>query len=89
MVDPDELCAICNKTREMHGDMNHKFSEDGQLIPLEKRPEPRAQGPGHRDDPAPKPTDEVSRAMATLVEVLIEKNVLDAKDVLRIFKGNG
>lgn len=87
MVEPDDLCMICNKTREMHGDMNHKFSEDGQLIPIEKRPEPRVKPPRHRDDPLP-PTED-ARAIATLVEVLIEKDVLDAKDVLRIFKGNG
>ncbi len=88
MVDPDDLCSICNKTREMHGDMNHEFNLDGQLIQKKARPEPERKPPKHRDDPDPV-TDENSRALATLVEVLIEKNVLDAKDVLRIFKGNG
>lgn len=89
MVDPDELCSICDKPRDMHGDMNHEFNTEGQLIQKKPRPEPDRKPPKHRDDEPDPKTDENSRALATLVEVLIEKNILDAKDVLRIFKGNG
>jgi hypothetical protein len=84
-VDPDEQCQICHKKRDEHGDMNHKFSTDGQLIPIE-REKPRQQPPVHREDPKSTPTD---RAFATLLEVLIEKNMLDARDVLRIMSGQG
>lgn len=84
-VDPDERCQICQQTRVNHGDAHHKFSTDGQLTPLDPPPKPRAEPPVHRDDvPAIQ-----ARSFAVLMEILLEKNLLDAKDVIRVFTGNG
>jgi len=82
--DPDAECLLCNTTRENHGDRNHKFSEDGLLRPLDPPPKPRQEAPVHRDEQQIKAT-----SFATLMEVLVEKNILDAKDVIRIFTGQG
>jgi hypothetical protein len=30
-----------------------------------------------------------ARSFAVLMEILLEKNLLDAKDVIRVFTGNG
>lgn len=94
-VSPDDVCLVCGTVRDQHGDKNHKFSQDGQLIPLDPPPEPRMKAPRHRDDP-PAPAQpgvddgpNIKLAFATLVEVLVDKGILDVKDVLRIFRGEG
>lgn len=89
MVDPDELCGICNQARDMHGDMNHEFSVEGDLIPKKKAPEPRVSAPRHRDDPKPRDGDPNSRAIATMLEVLAEKGIFEPKDIIRVLQGNG
>jgi hypothetical protein len=85
--DPDEVCAICGDTRADHGDRHHQFSADGQLVALPKNPPRRADPPAHRDDP--KPAAQQAAAFATLMEVLVEKDILNAHDVIRVFTGQG
>lgn len=82
--DPDEACQVCGVSREMHGDKNHKFSLDGQLVGLDPPPKPRQESPVHRDEERIK-----AASFATLIEVLAEKKLLDAKDIIRIFTGQG
>lgn len=89
MVDPDEVCSICPNTRENHGDMNHEFNTEGQLIQKKKAPEPRAKAPEHRDDPKPRDGDPNSRAIATMLEVLAEKGIFEPRDIIRVLQGNG
>lgn len=102
MVDMDETCVHCGLTRDEHGDSQHKFSLDGQLIPIDPPPKPSREAPRHRDDPpAPAGVEvgpDLKLAFATLVEVLAEKKIsfdgvnrplLDTKDVIRIFSGKG
>lgn len=91
MMSPDDECGICGTTRDMHGDKNHQFNMDGQLIPIKERPAPRQEAPQHRDDPKPgvetnKP--DAHLALLGLIEVLIEKGVLDARDVFKVLGGN-
>lgn len=85
---PDDVCEVCDETRENHGDKHHVFSTDGVLTPIKP-------GPPARNTPPRERTDEVKRlgrdpevgAMMRLIEVLIEKEVLSALDVLRVFGG--
>ena len=81
--DPDERCQICSETRENHGDKHHKFSVDGQLAMLEPPPKPRATPPKEIG------RDETAIAFATLLEVLAEKEIIGAKDIIRILTGQG
>lgn len=83
-IDPDEVCGVCGDTRENHGDRHHKFSPNGDLVALPKAEPPRQRPPVHRDDVAIQ-----AKSFATLIEVLVEKNLLDAKDVIRILMGQG
>lgn len=91
-MSPDDECGVCGTARDQHGDKNHQFNLEGQLIPVKEREAPRQQPPQHRDDPKPaqagvdnKP--DVHSAFLRLTEVLIEKEVLDAKDIFRILGG--
>lgn len=84
-ISPDDLCQVCQTPRDQHGDKHHKFSVDGQLIQLDP-PKPRQEAPRHRDE---KPAAPEAKAFATLIEVLAEKNILNTKDVIRIFSGQG
>lgn len=82
-VNPDEPCSICSETRENHGDKHHKFNTEGHLIPLDPPPKPRAEAPVHVSEAIK------AASFATLMEVLVEKEILTAKDVIRVFGGNG
>lgn len=80
MASPYDVCQLCGLTRENHGDSNHEFSIDGQLIPTKPRPEPR------QDPPRERVTQEMkANTLAMLVEILAEKDILNAKDIVRIF----
>lgn len=80
--DQDEQCQICGETRENHGDKMHKFSTDGQLVPLDPPKPPTTPPPKHRDDVVAEAIKAESFAM--LLEVLAEKNILNEKDIIRI-----
>lgn len=87
----DDECVICGTKRDEHGDKNHQFSLDGQLIPVRKGPE-GVKPPQTREEAVSTPPSDlpdIGRAFATLVEVLAEKNIVDTKDVIRIFSGKG
>lgn len=85
MASPDDVCGVCSNTRENHGDMQHKFSVDGVLQKLDPPAPPRQQPPRHRDDP--KPQDMEHGYVLRLTEVLIDKGILDARDLLRVMGG--
>jgi len=83
-ISPDDECGVCSTKRDQHGDKLHVFTLTDQLIPVKEPPAPRQQAPQHRED---KP--QLEKPFATLVEILAEKQVIDAKDVVRIFFGEG
>lgn len=90
MAKLDDICGVCGIQRDMHGDKNHVFRLDDMLIPKAPAPEPRKKAPKHRDDdPQPSSGPDVGKAFATLVEVLAEKGLLNHKDIIRIFSGQG
>lgn len=37
-----ELCSICGAQEAYHGDLNHEFNLNGQLVPKSKQPTPTA-----------------------------------------------
>lgn len=94
LPDADDKCMICGQSRDMHGDMQHKFSADGQLIQNKPAPEPKQTAPRLRPEDAD--LDQVKEDLAKsiqanatmrLTEVLIEKGILDGKDTMYIFSG--
>jgi hypothetical protein len=100
-LSPDEMCLVCETTRENHGDKNHVFNPvSDNLVPLKPGPPARREAPRERASlgaPQPGPSPE-ARAFATLVEILSEKTIsfdgvnrpiLDSKDIIRIFSGQG
>lgn len=94
-LDPSEPCLVCFEARENHGDKNHQFSVDGQLIPLKKGDPPRQQPPRRRDEsstPMGEAASEVAKdatAQMTLrlIEVLTKKGLLTGEDLFIIFGG--
>ena len=88
VVRPDDVCLLCSLQRDQHGDSQHKFSLDGQLIPVEQGPTPKKQPPKERADLVSNMQQSMeANAVLRLTEVLIEKGVLDGKDTLYIFSG--
>lgn len=88
MANPDEPCQLCGVTRENHGDANHVFSTDGQLIPLRKGDPPRQEAPKERGEtPKPKGVEELEKAFLRLNEVLLSKGVIDGRDLIQILGG--
>jgi hypothetical protein len=71
---------ICLETRENHGDKQHEFSEDGQLVQKKPADPPKKNAPEEKVPDAFK-----AKALTTLVEILAEKGVLGAPDIIRIF----
>lgn len=99
-ISPDDTCEVCGTKRDEHGDRMHQFSMDGQLIELKPGPEGRKPPQTKEEAEAEqlKNLPNIGRAFATLVEVLAEKKInfdgvnrplLDAKDIIRIFSGQG
>jgi len=85
MLDPDEECLVCGHRREIHGDMKHQFSTDGNLR-AKPQPEPaRQQAPTERGQQLAK--DPTTAAMLRIVEVLIQKDILKGEDLVYIFGG--
>lgn len=82
MANPDDVCAVCNKTRENHGDAHHVFDMENEF----PRPIPKPE-PVKAAAPPPRPMTEQIKAasFAALMEVLTEKGILDAKDVIKVF----
>lgn len=93
-LNPDDECKVCGQNRDAHGDTEHAFSEDGQLrrrkpaVPARQDP-PMERGEGNDRRIQLKPTYPLEQAFATLMEVLAEKDILTAPEVVRIFSGRG
>lgn len=92
-INHDDPCGVCGTQRDQHGDKNHVFRLDDVLIPVTPGPPAKNTPPRHRDDePSRSHTlqgPDVGRAFATLVEVLAEKGIVDHRDIIRIFSGQG
>lgn len=86
MADPDERCGVCEETRENHGDKNHEFNAEGQLIP-------KKQGSPAQNTP-PNPAvqkaerDPLLAPVLRLVQTLIAKGILEGDDLVHIFGGD-
>lgn len=89
-MNPDDICAVCETKRDEHGDKEHEFNLDGILIP-KKKPEPARQAaPRERGEAPPlKPAgvEEMEKSHLRLIEVLVEKGVLNGFDVVKILGG--
>lgn len=87
MKSPEDQCEVCLVTRENHGDKNHKFSEDGVLVPLEPA-KPAENAPparrGEKEERLPTPANFVA-----LLDILISKDLLNAYEVAYILGGGG
>jgi len=84
MINPDDVCVLCHLTRDQHGDVNHEFSLDGQLISKRPPEPPRQQPPAVRGA-----TDQdVRSAFAALLNILVEKEILTAKDLVVIISAD-
>lgn len=88
MVSPDDICGVCQTKRDEHGDRQHEFNIEGQLIPKKKpepgRPAPQAKG----ESPAQQGVEsERDKAFLRLMEVLLEKGVIDGRDTIQILGG--
>lgn len=89
---PDEVCLVCGETRENHGDKNHRFNAvDDQLIPITPGPKRRQTPPTERTalGNGASPDNPEARALATLVDILAQKDLLTTKEIIRIFSGQG
>lgn len=92
---PDDICEICSTTRENHGDRQHKFSEDGQLVPMPAGPPAKNEPPQLKGEP-PKLSppgvelakDPVARLQLRMVERLTAKGIFTADDLLYLFGSN-
>ena len=76
--------------REEHGDSNHQFSKEGELIPIKKGEPARQEPPKMRTDQAGVEVDKISRDPVTamslrMIERLVAKNLLDGEDLMFIF----
>lgn len=89
MVSPDDTCAVCMQTRENHGDANHEF-DLFDSFPRPKRPAepPRQAAPKERGEPK-EPNQAIMDSFMALLEKLIEKGILDAKDIVAILAPRG
>lgn len=88
-ISPDDICEVCSTKRDEHGDRNHKFSTDGELVPLEKAAKPRQEPPKERStvQHAFPGTNDMASLHLRLVERLVAKGLFDAEDLLYIFGG--
>jgi len=85
---PDDLCGVCEITRENHGDSHHEFSLEGVLIAKKPGPTPRQQPPGKMSPVAQQMSQDLGINMSLrLVSRLIGKGLLDGEDLLYIFGG--
>lgn len=92
-ISPDDLCGICELTRENHGDPQHQFSMEGILIQVEKGPPARATPPRERGEAPLSPQaeamnrDPLTGLTLRLIEVLTAKELLSGEDLAKIFGG--
>lgn len=90
MKTPDDICEVCMTPRDLHGDKNHKFSEDGVLEPLDPAPPAAKEPPRARGEAKPSSNDLPTPAnFVALLDVLIGKGVLNGYEVAYILAGGG
>lgn len=87
-LDPDEVCGVCNTTRENHGDKHHAFSKDGELIPLKPGMPARRQPPAPRGSMPAVMEAQSTGLLLRLIERLAQKGLLDGPDLFMIFGGS-
>lgn len=88
----DDGCALCGTQRDMHGDSNHEFNLDGQLIPRKPGPAPRQEAPKERGASISAPAqsianDMVAQMLLRMVERLIARGILNDEDLVYMFGG--
>lgn len=93
-LDPDERCGVCEIARAEHGDMQHEFNLEGDLIPKKPSPPPRNTPPELRDNsPVMSPKakklaeDPSTQVMLRLIERLTARGLLQGEDLQYIFGG--
>jgi len=85
-LSPDDMCGLCNTTRENHGDKNHVFDIDGMLQPTNPPKSPSSIPPTPRSS-NPLQHDPVARLNLRMVERMVAKGLFDGEDLLYIFGG--
>lgn len=83
-MSPDEVCAVCQTTRENHGDKNHEFDANDSFPRLKKQPEPEKPAQPSLGGPTKQGPTPSEMAMLELIEVLAEKQILNNKDLIRV-----
>lgn len=85
----DDVCAVCDETRENHGDKQHEFSLDGVLKPIKQGAPARSEPPRERTAAGVAlGNDPVARLQVRLIERMVAKGLFDGEDLMYIF-GNG
>jgi len=90
-ISPDDLCGVCDTTREMHGDKLHLFTLDNQLIPTSPAPAPRQEAPKLRSE-TPSDAKTLSKDLNTqlslrVIDTLTKKGIFNGEDLFYIFGG--
>lgn len=83
---PDDLCGVCDITRENHGDMQHKFSIDGILESLPTPSVPKGLPPQTKGS-APTESMQIALMLRT-IERLTAKGIFNGEDLVYIFGGD-
>lgn len=89
-IKPDDICGVCNETRENHGDKQHKFSIEGILEEKDPPAPPRQAPPrerGQSPEAAALGRDPVAGLVLRLIETLVQKEVLKGDDLVKLFGG--
>lgn len=83
-MNPDDICGVCNLTRDQHGDMQHEFSADGVLKKKTPPPVPNNVSPAIRG----MANDPTVRLVLRMVQRLTDKGLLEGDDLVYIFGGD-
>lgn len=76
--------------RDEHGDRNHQFNMDGDLIPFTPAPPAKNTPPKTREQAASEVlgADPVARMQLRMVERMVQKGLFTGEDLLYIFGGS-
>lgn len=90
---PDDICAVCSSPRDQHGDMNHEFSINGELVTVKPGPPPTNNPPKKREDKEQlvpvSPELPTPENFVALLDILISKDIINAQEVIYILGGGG
>ena len=87
MANPDDICGVCDTKRDEHGDMNHEFNLDGQLIPFKRGEPPKREAPRPAGGGVENRTPDSAQAFARLMDIMVRKEMLTASELVYIFGG--